>query len=141
MTDIVERIREMVADPSDPDLLCTMAEAADEIERLQRKVVNRNARALEGDKAVAVREFLLNQIEASQAREEKLRWYIQGYCTESWGAEALAIPHDDSALKERLAKERERCAKYFEDRAERYLQDYRADLLGHAEAIRNLGDE
>lgn len=63
--------------------------------------------------------------------------------------ETLSLPHDDTALKERLKAERERCAKYFEDRAERYLQDsafgadmsYHADLLEYAEAIRNLGDE
>lgn len=156
-----------------------------EIERLQREVINRNARALEGDKAVAVRELLLNQIEASQAREAKLRDALMDGVAHLAAAvsayekfvgradrrghrdpffstrfsdftkaeertrETLSLPHDDTALKERLKAERERCAKYFEDRAERYLQDsafgadmsYHADLLEYAEAIRNLGDE
>lgn len=77
--------------------------------------------------------------------------------------ETLALPHDDSALKERLAKERERIAKVFEQKAHDYAReyghddmgslsfgqgiggeikmDYYSDLLANASLIRNLGDE
>lgn len=40
-----------------------LATVKQEIERLQREVMNRNQRALDGDKAVSIRESLLEEIE------------------------------------------------------------------------------
>lgn len=54
---------------------------------------------------------------AAQAREAKLRWYLENYRGQvnQYGQEtastALALPTDDSALMERMKEERERCAK------------------------------
>jgi hypothetical protein len=45
------------------DYLNTNAHLEAEVARLQREVVSRNARALEGDKAVAARERLVDEIE------------------------------------------------------------------------------
>lgn len=137
----------------------------DVIERLHGElaVAHGQIRYLMKDQAVK-----FDLLAESQAREERLRDLAGDFVSQlmavavSNGANSVSMPdelveaaafilatHDDTALKERLKAERERCAKYFEDRAERYLQDYafgadmnyHADLLGYAEAIRNLGDE
>ena len=119
-----------------------------EIERL-REELNRATSAPTASEAArnvaleAAIDGLKAELAASQAREAKLREALlecNHYDVGSYGAdlsrEALAIPHDDSALKERLMKERERCADLCASTVE--LNGY---ALKCAAAIRNLGDE
>lgn len=67
-------------------------------------------------KALDERDHYLRELQAIQAREAKLREALGKYrgqvdrFGEHTSVEALAIPTDDSALQERLAQERERCA-------------------------------
>ena len=54
----------------------TVAQQAEEIQRLQREVVNRNQRALDGDKAVAVNSKLVTEIEQQAERLTRLEGVI-----------------------------------------------------------------
>ena len=61
----------------------------------------------------------MDDLAASQAREAKLReavdWMCANGCNCRIGQDALALPQDDTALRERLAEERERCAQVLAD--------------------------
>lgn len=52
---------------------------------------------------------------SSEAEPEVLAYYSEYRKVIAMGKEALAIPTDDAALKERLKEERERCAKVCEE--------------------------
>ena len=63
------------------DHVTVRGEQSTKIARLQREVANRNARALEGDKAIAIRETLLDQIMAHEQSIARLKAVI-GRCKE-----------------------------------------------------------
>lgn len=101
------------------------------------------------------------RLAASQAREAQLREAILQVCCDPEGepcfvgstgdhdvirkALALALPHDDTALKARLKAERERCAKVCEGERVDVLngedEAYNMATRHCANAIHNLGDE
>lgn len=83
---------------------------------------------------------LKTQLAAAHERETRLREALAeflrnpgGDYTEEIAEKALALPHDDTALRERLKTERERIAEY----VDRNLMSARE----YAEAIRNMEDE
>lgn len=62
------------------------------------------------------RESCVQIIEALRAKVEELTHCYAIECANHKSSrEQLAVPNDDSALQERLAQERERCAKVVED--------------------------
>jgi hypothetical protein len=116
---------------------------------------------------------LRTELAAAQAREQQMRealrllWNSEGApdCDDLAAIDdALALPSDDSALRARLAQERERVAEFLDQRAEDYAlefgrgrdsegglsfgcgpwvhirKDYYNELLENAGAVRAMGD-
>lgn len=86
---------------------------------------------------------MMSELAAVQAREAKLREALSKAIETTYSdtlfaqwKSLLALPHDDSALKERLRQEREACAKVCDDDEHKYETGRSC-----AVAIRNLGDE
>lgn len=134
MTDIIERLRDGTLSPYRQWELC--GEAADEIERLRKEV-----ECLQ----LTIKGFH-SGIAAAQARESVMRdilgkvEYVQPSHLAGKINKALDIPHDNSALKERLAQERERCAKVCNP--SQYPNEADRNIAHKcAAAICNLGDE
>lgn len=138
--DIVEALRS----PVNPGSLTSYPEAADEIERLRAE----NTRLLQNwTQAIEEVAYARKQLEAAQAREAKLRDALTVYATfDGYGSEsecalareALALPRDDSALRERLKAGRERCAKVCDEQAKEPECPERAAYC--ADAIRAVED-
>lgn len=115
-----------------------------EIERLQTELANERDNAFKWQKAAM---GCADKLAAAQAREAKLREVLRRIAdcpgdnrlatAMRWAAEAITLPTDDTALRERLAAERERCAKVRDNNAWDYT---RAGAEVSAEEIRALGD-
>lgn len=151
----IERLQELLID--DSRLRDDLIKAEKEIERLRTEVEVQAYWGLRWEKAHA-------ELAASQAREEKLLDFIQnapvssgvcccGECMDrhsnpmscghsprdqwDWSVQCLveeSKKHDNSALNERLAQERERVAKYIEH----HVTDCGTEF---AASIRAMGDE
>ena len=143
MTNIVNRMRLEAEDlhllnPASETVKC-LSLGADEIERL---------RGLDADRCRVTNSYIIDnarlaeQLTASQSREEKLREAVRRALTDDEPyiiacREALALPHDDTALKERLRKERERIAFKFGREGQMLL----SDRMYVVNFIRATGDE
>lgn len=184
MTDIVEELW------ASDDASALTNRAAREIERLRTEKADLQERYDCNTAIMHARTEAMNryaaELAASQAREAKLREFLtqannntkraaellaekRPQLAESvfgWVVaidEEIALPHDDTALKARLAQERERIAKVFEQKAHDYAReyghgdmgslsfgqgiggeikmDYYSDLLANASLIRAMGDK
>lgn len=96
-------------------LRAQLAEKDKEIERLRKEVVNRNQRALDGDKAAANSYSLYEALLEAQAENAKLRDVVNLWLGSSleepslslcirYSEEALSIPPNTSALAEVVAR-------------------------------------
>ena len=98
--------------------------------------------------------FGRSKLVEAQAREAKLRAALNNIAwlrhpserssilvekLERFALDALALPHDDSALKECLAQERERYEGW-RDAVAFYVHDHCVDGETHAEIIRMMGE-
>lgn len=117
MMDIVERLRHK-SKHSNPNGLEIYEEAADELEHLHAELAASSAR--------------------EQQYKTKLSYYFTANDTELF--EATIGPQDWSALRERLAAERKRCADVCAEHA-KAVWDHESGALACMEKINTLGDE
>lgn len=133
MTDIIERLRDYSTNPKDWD------EAADEIASLRDQLAAAQAYGAK------LREAILSAQDGSCAcsvQDSRLSTHKE-YCGARILSDAFDLPYNDSALRERLAAEREKCAKLVEDNAFAcHIESimYKT-LMSNAAAIRALGGE
>lgn len=118
--ELIERLRDISGWPETPDFV---AEAADTIEKQQSWIASLEQNARDADRMY---KELETELAASQAQIKVLREAIERYLPESDHcsdngvqfyrelSDVLDKPTDDSALRELLKAERERCAKVVE---------------------------